>query len=95
MEKFQDFARVLSTGAPAPLASVSVKDHGTDTLSTLFSDDGVTPMANPTTADSSGYYRFYAANGRYDVDVTPAAPEFGATPPAYGLADILLYDPED
>lgn len=94
MEKYQDFTRVLSTGAPAPLAAVAVVDHGTATLSALFSDDGVTPMANPTTADSGGYFRFYAANGRYDLTVTPDDAE---TPdaPAYGVADILLYDPED
>lgn len=91
MEKFQTFARILASAAPAPLASVSVKDHGTDTLSTIFSDDGVTPKANPTTADANGYVFFYAANGRYDVTIDPVA--VGA--PTYSLGDILLYDPED
>lgn len=92
MERYQDFARILTTAAPAPLATITVKNHGTSTLTTLFSDDGITPMANPTTADAiTGYFKFYAANGRYDVTVDPA--EVGAA--TYGLGDILLFDPED
>lgn len=94
MEKFQAFSRILSTGAPAPLATVTVKDHGTDTNSTLYSDDGVTLKSNPTTADATGYFSFYAANGRYDVTVDPVEQVDVATP-TYTLADILLYDPED
>ena len=91
MEKFQTFTRILATGEPAALATVTVKDHGTDTLTTLYSDDGVTPKANPTTADATGYVSFYAANGRYDVTIDPA--DVGA--PTYSLGDVLLYDPED
>lgn len=94
MERYQAFSRILSTGAPAPLATITVKDHGTDTLTTLFSDDGVTPKANPTTADANGYFFFYAANGRYDVTVDPVEQVDVATP-TYTLADILLYDPTD
>lgn len=91
MEQYQTFTRLLATGAPAPLATITVKDHGTDTLSTLFSDDAVTPKANPFTADANGLLAFYAANGRYDVTVDPVL----VSGPTYTIGDILLYDPED
>ena len=92
MERRNDWARNIDTGAPAGTATISVKDRGTDDLSTLFSDDGVTPLANPfTAADVTGRYSWYAANGRYDETVTPLDGEGDA----YTNADILLYDPED
>ena len=91
MQRCYFWTRHLTDGAPAPEATVSVKDHGTDTLATLFSDDGVTPMANPFTATEDGYASFYAANGRYDATVTPE----DATEDPYTLEDLLLYDPED
>lgn len=92
MEKWQDFARNTVTGAPAPLAVVTVKDHGTDTLSTLYSDDGITAKANPFTAAAvSGYAFFYTANGRYDITVDPVDP----AAPVYSLGDVLLFDNTD
>lgn len=92
MERRNNWARNTLTGAPAGLATVSIANFGTDTLSTLFSDDGVTPKANPFTAASgSGIYSWYAENGRYTETVTPVTGE-GA---AYTTPDILLYDPAD
>lgn len=92
MERRNDWARDTVTAVPAGAATISVKDHGTDTLSTLYSDDGVTPKANPfTAAAETGIYSWYAANGRYDETVTPAAGDGDA----YTNSDILLYDPED
>lgn len=92
MEKRTDWARDVVTAVPAPEATISVKLHASDTLATLYSDDGVTPMANPfTAAEDTGIYGYYAANGRYDETVTPEAGD-GA---AYTVSDILLYDPED
>lgn len=90
MERRSSWARNAATGAPAGLATISVKDRGTDTLSTLYSDNGVTPRANPfTAAATTGIYGWYAANGRYDETVTPVVGD------AYVTPDILLYDPED
>lgn len=92
MERYNAWARNIETGVPAGGATVGVKIQGTDTLATLFSDDGVTPMANPTTADATtGIFAFYAANGRYAVTVTPESGEGDA----YTVSDVLLYDPED
>jgi hypothetical protein len=92
MEKYNDWARDIVTAVPAGLATVSVKVHGTDTLATLYGDTGVTPRANPfTAAADTGIFGWYAANGRYDMTVTPAAGDGDA----YTVSDILLYDPED
>lgn len=92
MQRFNDWARDPDTAAPAPLATVAVKNHGTDTLTTTYSDDGVTPKANPfSAAADTGIFAFYAANGRYDVTVTPAPGEGEA----YSIPDVLLNDPED
>lgn len=92
MQRFNDWARDTASGVPAPLATVTVKDHGTDTLSTTYSDDGVTPKANPfAAAADTGIFAFYAANGRYDVTVTPEEGDGDA----YSIPDVLLYDPAD
>lgn len=67
MQRFFDFTRILTTGAPAPNATITVYDTTTLNLSTIYSDDALTPKANPFTADVNGYYFFYADNGDYDV----------------------------
>lgn len=97
MQRFWTFTRLLTTAAPAPLATVSVKLHGTDTLASLFSDNAVTPMANPFTATADGYAACYAENGRYDITITPDPdnPATGIDDDPYTLEDVLLFDPED
>ena len=90
MEKRTEWARNIATGAPAGAATVSVKLNGTDTLATLYSDNGVTPKANPfTAAATTGIYSYYAANDRYDETVTPAS----GGGDAYTTTDLILYDP--
>lgn len=52
-------------------ATVYVYNTGTTTPAAIFSDDGITPKANPfptsSSATSPGAYDFYAANGLYDL----------------------------
>lgn len=68
MERYNFYSRILATGAPAPSASVTVyTPPGTLNLASIFSDDGVTPLANPFTVDANGFGFFYAANADYDV----------------------------
>jgi len=80
MQKYQGFVEqgghVVVTNAVSstndvqqsyPLSTVSVYDAGTANLSTIFSDDGVTPKSNPFSSDSHAYFFFYAANGNYDI----------------------------
>lgn len=70
-----------------PGATVTVNVHGGG-LASIFSDNSITPLANPFTADSTGAWGFYAANGHYDVSLSGA----GITTPII-LSDILLDDP--
>lgn len=83
MEKVQGWAEqggtsVVITGTPGSSpqkfqqsftgATVTVYDTGTLTLSTIYSDDNLTPKANPFTASSTtGYWFFYVADQVYDI----------------------------
>jgi hypothetical protein len=46
--------------------TVEVRNHVGGALAGIFSDDGVTPKANPF-VEASSEFLFYAANGRYDI----------------------------
>src|ERR1041384_6801824 len=49
-------------------ATVTVFVAGSATLATIYADNISTPLANPFTADANtGYWRLYAAPGRYDI----------------------------
>lgn len=68
MTRFFSYTRLAPTSAmPAPAATVTVYDVGTLDLATIYDDDTGTPKSNPFTADASGYFYFYAPDGRYDV----------------------------
>jgi hypothetical protein len=51
-------------------ASCVVYIAGTLGAATIYSDNGVTPLANPFLSSATGRIDFYAANGRYDVVVS-------------------------
>ncbi len=70
-----------------PLATVSVYDSGTSNLSTIYSDNSSTPLANPFTANANGSFIFFAANGTYDVVLSGA----GIASP-FTIQSILLND---
>ncbi len=71
-----------------PSCTVTVYDAGTVNLSVLYSDDGITPKANPFAANTNGYWYFYAANGTYTVQLSG-----GGLGSPITLATILLDDP--
>jgi len=71
-----------------PQCTISVFDAGTSNLSTIFSDSSSTPLANPFTANTNGYWYFYAANGSYSVQLSG-----GGLGSPITLANILLNDP--
>jgi hypothetical protein len=50
-----------------PNATVTVYLGGTLTPATIYSDAALTAKPNPFSADSSGFWSFYAADGDYDV----------------------------
>lgn len=88
MQAYQNVVQDL-LGTALASVTVSVFDHDTEDLSTIYSDDGVTPLANPFTNDANGSYKFYAANGRYDVVLEKDGYSFVDE----DTADILLDDP--
>ena len=67
--------------------SVTVYANGTLSLATLYADNSSTPLANPFTASSNGFWFFYADNARYDVSLTGGGIVGTITYP-----DILLSD---
>lgn len=74
-----------------PGCTVTVYYTGTTTIAPIFSDNGLTPLANPFTANTTtGAFLFYAANGRYDVNLSGGTPT--PLPSAFTLSDYLLYD---
>lgn len=51
-------------------AAVEVRTYPAGALATIYSDDGVTPKANPMTTDANGYFEYYAADGHYSWVIT-------------------------
>lgn len=72
-----------------PQCLVTVYLTGTTTLATIFSDNSATSLANPFTSSTTGYWYWYAANGRYDVRLSG-----GGISSPFTLGDILLADPQ-
>ena len=91
MQKFSDTVSTLDGSNVVVLstATVNVYVAGTNTLATIYSDNGVTGKANPFQTSTTGVLEFYAADGRYDLVITKAG-YTGVT-----LSDVLLEDPSD
>lgn len=90
MERCFGYSRILlPNGAPAPLAAIRVIIAGGILDADIFGDNlnPPTPLANPFSADANGYFYFYAANGRYDVQFSG-----GGIAAPYTWPDILLSD---
>jgi hypothetical protein len=80
---------VNATGDIIPNAQVTVREAGTQTLATIYQDEGgLTQKSNPFITDSSGLARFYAAPQVVDVAVTAASG-------AISWIDIQLIDTQD
>jgi polygalacturonase len=87
MQKFFDVIQARTGDA---LANVTVTVYNSaGNAATLYSDNGVTVKANPTTTNADGEYSFYAANGTYSLTISN---------PGYTTetrTGILLYDAAD
>jgi len=68
-------------------ATVTVTFAGTGTPITPYSDNGVTTKSNPFTMESDGEVTFYAANGRYDIQLTGTVVK--------DIDDVILFDRDD
>jgi hypothetical protein len=56
-----------TSGNAVGSATLTVYDAGTTNLSSIYSDNGVTPESNPFTIETDGEWSFYAADGEYDL----------------------------
>lgn len=72
--------------ASYPGATVTVNVHGGG-LATIYSDNNLTPLANPFSPQTNGYWEFYAANGRYDVIFSG-----GGIASPFTLSDLIAFD---
>lgn len=90
MQKYEDNLAANSSGGLRPLsgASVVVTDRNNGLPASLYSDDGITPLAQPLTTNNDGYFSFYAADGKYVLTFT--GPRF-----ATFTREVVLEDPED
>jgi len=87
MERFFDVVQTRQ-GVAVSGASVSVYTEA-GALATIYSDDGTTTTDNPLTTNSDGEYTFFAANGKYSIEVTAS----GFTTET--VSERVLYDPAD
>lgn len=69
MKKYFDTV-ITSTGQPAIGVSVQVNNYPSLTAATIYSDNGFTPKTNPITTDATGYFEFYVADGRYQINIS-------------------------
>lgn len=90
MQNQKETVLVNVAGVVSPLvgATVTVRTNPGATPATLFSDNGVTGIANPIITDANGAYSFYAADGRYTLSIAKT----GYTTI---VRDIILDDPVD
>lgn len=86
MQKFQNNIQD-QFGNEIRLPTIEVRNVVGGALSTLFSDNGATSLANPFIAQDLSEFFFYAANNRYDIFITG--------PVTDSSLDVLLFDPAD
>lgn len=87
MQRYSNNLQDRSGNAIAGANVLVMKDGAT---ATIYSDNGVTGLANPFQTDADGEFAFYALSGTYDLTIS------GSTLPADIQYDqIILFDPED
>lgn len=69
MRKFEDDV-IDPSGNAVSAATVHVYNAGTLVHATIYSDDGITPIANPTSTNVNGTFKFYVKDGRYDLTIS-------------------------
>lgn len=73
-----------------PSCTVTVYNAGTVVLSTIYTSQTLgTPLANPFTAQSNGYWQFFTAGGRYDIVLSKTGMTT-RTISGYLLGDVTL-----
>lgn len=78
------------SGNVVPGSTITVTNYPAGTIASLFRDNAGTPEDNPFVAnDADGRYTFYAADGRYRIDI---APPLDANLSASSVIDVILSD---
>jgi hypothetical protein len=72
-----------------PQCTVTVYLTGTITKANLYSDNVLTPLANPFTANTDGSIQFWAANGGYDI-VTSGGNAGNTFPSPVTYTDVVI-----
>ena len=70
-----------------PTCTVTVRLVSNNAIATIYADNAGTPLSNPFTATSQGFWIFYADNNRYTVTLTG-----GSITGSIVIPDILLND---
>lgn len=90
MQICQDNISAKVNGVLAPIlgVKVTVTDAATGNPAVVYSDNGVTQLAQPLVTDETGYFGFYAANGEYEL-------KFESAQIKLAPRKVKLYDPTD
>lgn len=89
MQKYQDNVQTLD-GRAIVGASVTVTEYPGGTPATVYNSNGSGVITQPILTNGDGEFAFYAANGRYQLQVTG-----GGISVAQTITDIVLFDPEE
>jgi hypothetical protein len=69
MQKYFSYVQT-DKGLAVVNALVTVTTYPGGINAAIYSDDGVTPAANPITTTSLGFFQFYAADGHYSLTIS-------------------------
>jgi Carboxypeptidase regulatory-like domain len=70
MQKYFDSVFGDSSGLRPIVGALVTVRNANNTLATIYSNNGTTVAPNPLTTDVTGYFEFYAPDGRYNITIT-------------------------
>lgn len=89
MQKYQNNVQTLD-GRAIVGASVTVTEFPGGAPATVYNSNGSGVITQPILTNGDGEFAFYAANGRYQLQVTG-----GGISVAQTITDVILFDPSD
>lgn len=89
MQKYQNNVQTLD-GRAIVGASVTVTEFPGGAPATVYNSNGSGVITQPILTNGDGEFAFYAANGRYQLQITG-----GGISVAQTITDIVLFDPAD
>lgn len=89
MQKYQNNVQTLD-GRAIVGASVTVTEYPGGAPATVYNANGSGVITQPILTNGDGEFAFYAANGRYQLQITG-----GGISVAQTITDVILFDPTD